>query len=290
MLIGYARVSTVEQDSALQREALRKAGCERVFEETASGARADRPELLRAMDHLRKGDVLVVWKLDRLARSLQQLIETVASLEQAGVELRSLTEKIDTSTPGGRFFFHIFGAVAEFERSLLRERTLAGLASAKARGKKGGRPKSLDAEKVKLARTMLANPDYTRSFVAAHLGIGRTTLYRALREHEGQPKERIEFASLAEFAAAIRDLTKGPTTKPFTNRLAIAEAYDRGEDFGLALGSLDEFKQKLAAAAREGLLELERCEVAGTMAKPLFLRSRLGLGRDERHFIVRGAQ
>jgi DNA invertase Pin-like site-specific DNA recombinase len=136
-LIGYARVSTAEQDTALQTDALRKAGCERVFEDTASGAKADRPGLADALAYLRDGDVLAVWRLDRLGRSLPHLIETIGALEARGVGFRSLTEAIDTTTPGGRLIFHVFGALGQFERDLIRERTKAGLTAAAARGRKG---------------------------------------------------------------------------------------------------------------------------------------------------------
>src|SRR6476646_2843800 len=135
MLVGYARVSTLDQKPALQTNALSSAGCERIFTETASGAQRDRPELTAALAYLRSGDTLVVWKLDRLARSMHQLIETVEELQARGIELRSLTESIDTATSGGRLVFHIFGALAEFERALIRERTRAGLEAARLRGK-----------------------------------------------------------------------------------------------------------------------------------------------------------
>ena len=128
MLVGYARVSTQDQKPALQRDALTAAGCEKLFEETASGAQRDRPQLQAAIDYMRAGDTLVVWKLDRLARSVKQLIETVEGLDARGIGFRSLTETIDTTTPGGKLVFHIFGALAEFERSIIRERTKAGLA------------------------------------------------------------------------------------------------------------------------------------------------------------------
>src|SRR4028119_1874085 len=138
MLVGYARVSTREQNQALQLDALEAAGCGRVYTETASGAQRDRPELKAALDYAREGDTLVVWKLDRLARSIRQLIETVEDLERQGIGLRSLTEAIDTATPGGRLVFHVFAALAEFERSVIRERTAAGLAAGRARGGGGG--------------------------------------------------------------------------------------------------------------------------------------------------------
>jgi DNA invertase Pin-like site-specific DNA recombinase len=181
MLIGYARVSTVDQDLALQRDALRQAGCERIFEEAASGAKENRPELAKALDHMRKGDTLVVWKLDRLARSMKQLIETVAQLEAAGVKFRSITENLGTDSAGGRFVFHVFGALAEFERSLIRERTNAGLKAARARGRKGGRPKSMTAEDVRAAETLL-NGNVGPTAVAKRMGVSRATLYRHLKQ------------------------------------------------------------------------------------------------------------
>ncbi len=182
MLIGYARVSTAEQDAALQRDALRREGCERIFEETASGGKTDRPELSRALDVMRAGDTLVVWKLDRLARSMKQLIETITRLENVGVQFRSITERIDTSTPGGRLTFHIFGALADFERALIRERTRAGLAAARARGRTGGRPRRLTAGDIKLAETLLAG-DHGVQEVAKRLGVSRATLFRRLKEN-----------------------------------------------------------------------------------------------------------
>lgn len=144
MIVGYARVSTADQNLELQRDALTKAGCERVFEDHASGAATDRPGWARARDALREGDTLVVWRLDRLGRSLKHLIDTVAELGDEGVAFRSLQENLDTGSTGGRLVFHIFGALAEFERELIRERTLAGLAAARARGRMGGRPRKLD--------------------------------------------------------------------------------------------------------------------------------------------------
>ena len=187
MMIGYARVSTAEQDAALQRDALTREGCERIFEETASGGKADRSQLARVLDMMRAGDTLVVWKLDRLARSMKQLIETITRLEAAGVQFRSITERIDTSTPGSRLTFHIFGAIAEFERALIRERTRAGLTAARARGRKGGRPRSLSADDINLAATMLAD-NYAVQDVAKRLDVSRATLFRRLKESqkEGQ--------------------------------------------------------------------------------------------------------
>ena len=143
MLLGYARVSTGEQTLDLQLDALAKAGCEKIYRETASGAAAERPVLADVVGYLRPGDTLVVWRLDRLGRSLQHLIETIAQLADRGIGFKSVTEQIDTTTSGGKLVFHVFGSLAEFERDLLRERTHAGLAAARARGRPGGRPKAL---------------------------------------------------------------------------------------------------------------------------------------------------
>jgi DNA invertase Pin-like site-specific DNA recombinase len=178
MLVGYARVSTQDQNPALQLDALKAAGCEKLFVEKASGAQRDRPELLAALDYLRAGDSLVVWKLDRLARSLKQLIETVELLESRNIGLRSLTEAIDTTTAGGKLVFHVFGALAEFERSIIRERTKAGLDAARARGKKGGRPPSLVAKDLAAAKAMLSDPEITMEEVAKRLKVAPSTLYR----------------------------------------------------------------------------------------------------------------
>lgn len=179
-LIGYARVSTLDQDPALQLDALTAAGCAKVFADRASGARADRPGLRQALDYVREGEVLVVWKLDRLGRSLPHLIETVAALERRGVGFRSLTEAIDTTTPGGRLVFHLFGALGQFERDLIRERTRAGLAAAATRGRKGGRKPVIDADKLVRARSMIAKGLTVRE-AASRLRVGKTALYEALR-------------------------------------------------------------------------------------------------------------
>jgi len=178
MFVGYARVSTQDQKTELQIDALKKAGCERIFEEKTSGAKRDRPELNAALDYIREGDTIVVWKLDRLARSLKQLIETVEDLESRGIGLKSLTENIDTGTSGGRLVFHIFGTLAEFERSIIRERTVAGLAAARARGRVGGRPKALTEDDVAAARAMLKQPDITVKDIAERLNVSVATLYR----------------------------------------------------------------------------------------------------------------
>ena len=180
MLIGYARVSTQEQNLALQRDALYEADCERVFIEKSSGAQRDRVELKAALDYMREGDTLVVWKLDRLARSLKQLIETVEMLEQKGIGFQSLTEKIDTTTSAGKLVFHLFGALAEFERSLVQERTKAGLLAARAKGRLGGRPRALSAEDIKVAKVLLRDADITVAEVAKRVGVAPSTLYRYL--------------------------------------------------------------------------------------------------------------
>ncbi|MEM6943676.1 MAG: recombinase family protein [Pseudomonadota bacterium] len=178
--IGYARVSTQDQNLSLQRDALEAAGCAQVFEDRASGVRTERPGLAKALAYLREGDVLVVWRLDRLGRSLSHLIETVGALEARGVGFRSLTEAIDTTTPSGRLTFHLFGALCQFERDLARERTRAGLAAAAARGRKGGRKPVVTSEKLARARTLTANGLTVRE-AAARLKIGKSALYEALR-------------------------------------------------------------------------------------------------------------
>ena len=180
MLVGYARVSTRDQSPALQIDALHAAGCERVFTEKASGAQRDRPELRAALDYIRAGDSLVVWKLDRLARSVRQLVETAEDLAKREIGLRVLTQAIDTTSPGGRLVFHVFAAVAEFERELIAERTVAGLASARARGRKGGRPFKMTAAKLRLAMAAMGQPETKVSDLCQELGITRQTLYRHL--------------------------------------------------------------------------------------------------------------
>lgn len=182
MIIGYARVSTLDQNLELQRDALEKAGCERVFEDHISGANSERPGWSTAMSALREGDTLVVWRLDRLGRSLKHLIDTVNELHARGVGFKSLNENIDTTNPGGRLVFHIFGALAEFERELIRERTHAGLAAARARGRKGGRPKKLHSRQINMALSMLKDRTNSVTEVADTLGVSRSTLYRYLRE------------------------------------------------------------------------------------------------------------
>jgi DNA invertase Pin-like site-specific DNA recombinase len=189
LFIGYARVSTQDQTPQLQLDALKVAGCERNFVEKASGAQRDRPELQAALGYMRSGDTLVVWKLDRLARSLKQLIETVESLENKKMGFRSLTENIDTTTPGGRLTFHLFAALAEFERSIIKERTMAGLAAARSRGRRGGRPPSLNAKDLAAAKALLSDPGITVEEVAKRLKVSPATLYRHLPGGRGALSE-----------------------------------------------------------------------------------------------------
>src|SRR5262245_31597313 len=178
MLIGYARVSTQDQNPDLQLKALKAAGCKKVFVEKASGAQRERPELKAAVEYARSGDTLIVWKLDRMARSLKQLIETIEDLEQRKIGFKSLTEAIDTTTSGGRLVFHIFAALAEFERSIIRERTIAGLAAAKARGARPGRKPALDGNDIDAAKALLLKGELTVAEVAGRLGVAPSTLYK----------------------------------------------------------------------------------------------------------------
>lgn len=180
MLVGYARVSTPEQKLDLQRDALQHAGCDRIFTDVTSGAQTERPGLTDALAFLRAGDSLVIWKLDRLGRSLKDLIDKVTVLQARQIGLRSLQESIDTTTSGGKLIFHVFGALAEFERDLIRERTQAGLHAARARGHHGGRPTVMDARKVALAQSLYTNRQYSPREICATLKISRTTLYRYL--------------------------------------------------------------------------------------------------------------
>ena len=181
MLVGYARVSTAEQTLALQEDALRAAGCDTIFTDTISGAKAERPGLSAALAYLRPGDALAVWRLDRLGRSLPALIATLAGLEERGIGFRSLTEQLDTTTSGGKLIFHVFGALAEFERDLIRERTRAGLAAARARGRQGGRPKKLATPtRVALAQALYDDRSHSVAEICQTRGIARATLYRAV--------------------------------------------------------------------------------------------------------------
>lgn len=182
MIIGYARVSTHDQNLDSQLDALQKADCEQIFQEKITGKSKDRPELLSCLKALRKGDVLVVWKLDRLARSLKDLVEIISDLNEREIGFKSLTEAIDTTSATGRLVFHIFGALAEFEHSLIRERTIAGLDAARARGRKGGRKPSMSEKDIKKAKAMLNDPQITKTEVAKHFGVSRVTLNNSLNK------------------------------------------------------------------------------------------------------------
>ena len=182
MLIGYARVSTHDQNLDLQKDALKSAGCEKIFVDELSGVAAARPGLRQAVDNLRAGDVLVVWRLDRLGRSLGNLIELVGALEEKKVGFRSIQEAMDTLSSGGKLIFHMFGALAEFERNVIRERTQAGLASARARGRTGGRPKRLDDKKRKLAVQLYRERKHPIGEICQMLEISKPTLYRYVKE------------------------------------------------------------------------------------------------------------
>ena len=184
MIVGYARVSTQDQNAGLQVDALEKSGCEQIFQEKITGKLRERPELSQCLRTLRAGDTLVVWKLDRLARSLKDLVEIVQDLNNREIGFKSLTEAIDTINPSGRLVFHIFGSLAEFERDLIRERTIAGLQAARARGRKGGRKPAMSASDVKKAAAMLSDPTMTKTEVAQHFRVSRTTLNASLRRQD----------------------------------------------------------------------------------------------------------
>jgi len=178
MLIGYARVSTQDQDLQLQIDALKQIGCEEIFTEKASGAQRNRPALKNALNYMRKGDTLVVWKLDRLARSLKQLIETIENLDKRKINFKSITEAMDTATTGGRLIYHIFAALSEFERSVILERTKAGLTAARKMGRVGGRPKSLSEQDLLEAKALLKDKNITVAQVAKRFGVSEATFYR----------------------------------------------------------------------------------------------------------------
>lgn len=185
MLVGYARVSTGDQNLDMQQDALTGAGCTQLFSDRITGAAQFKEGLTSALNYIRPGDTLVVWKLDRLGRTVKGLIELVEQLKAKGVKFRSLTDGIDTSTSAGRFFFHVMAAMAEMERELIKERTKAGLAAAKARGRKGGRKAKMDLSKISAARQLLASGTVATD-VAKNLGVSRATLYRALSAHSFQ--------------------------------------------------------------------------------------------------------
>jgi DNA invertase Pin-like site-specific DNA recombinase len=198
MLIGYARVSTHEQTLHLQQDALTKAGCNRTFTDTASGAKVERKGLDEALGYVRKGDTLVVWRLDRLGRSLPHLIVTMTDLEGRGIGFKSLTENIDTTTSGGKLIFHIFGALAEFERNLIRERTQAGLTAARTRGRTGGRPKALTAKQRSIALD-LYEKRHSIAEICRTFKISKATLYRYIKIQARDQQQ----GSIAEFTIAV---------------------------------------------------------------------------------------
>lgn len=180
---GYARVSTSEQSTNLQRDRLIEAGCDQIFEDAASGARAHRPELDRMLGMLREGDTVVVWKLDRLGRSMQHLVDLVGKFNDMGVQFKSLTEQIDTSTAGGTLVFNVFASIAQFERDLIRERTKAGLEAARARGRNGGRRPILTAAQIEEVFELYKTKSVTVAQIARMMGCGRSTIYRALKRN-----------------------------------------------------------------------------------------------------------
>lgn len=184
MKVGYARVSTEDQNLDMQRRALRRVGCRRIFEDRVSGVAKKRAGLEKALARLRRGDVLIVWRLDRLGRSLPGLIDVLHHLAERGVEFRSLSENIDTTTAGGRLVFHLMGALAEFERALIAERTKEGLAAARQRGAQLGRQKVISGPMLRIAQRRLSRGE-SAAIIARSLGVGRSTLYRALRSRRG---------------------------------------------------------------------------------------------------------
>src|SRR5438874_12261369 len=181
MLIGYARVSTQDQTLDLQKDALEHIGCTKIFSDTASGAKSDRQGLEEAIDFTREGDTLVVWRLDRLGRSLKHLIETISALHERHIGFKSITENIDTTTSGGKLIFHFFGALAEFERDLIRERTQAGLLAARARGRRGGQPKALTPKQAAIAQALYDDKTNAIADICKTLNISRATLYRYIK-------------------------------------------------------------------------------------------------------------
>jgi DNA invertase Pin-like site-specific DNA recombinase len=182
MNIGYARVSTLDQNLDLQNDALKAAGCENIYTDKMSGTKKNRPGLEEILGFIRKGDTLVVWRLDRLGRSLKHLIHVLNQLDERGVYFKSIQESLDTSTPGGKLIFHVFGALAEFERDIIRERTLAGLAAARSRGRVGGRPRKLSKKQVEMAKKLIGDPTIPIVDICKTLGVSKATLYRYVKE------------------------------------------------------------------------------------------------------------
>lgn len=193
MLVGYARISTHEQTLNLQKDALQQVGCEQLFTDTASGASTERPGLDAALRFVRSGDTLVVWRLDRLGRSLKHLIETIGTLQARGIGFRSIQESIDTTTSGGKLIFHVFGALAEFERDLIRERTQAGLSAARARGRKGGRPNRLTSKQIKQLHALYHAKTTDISDILNTFHISRSTFYRYIQAKPQQTVEHCEY-------------------------------------------------------------------------------------------------
>ena len=187
MLVGYARISTLEQNLDLQRDALFSAGCEKVFTDIASGIQDNREGLKETLNYLRSGDTLIVWKLDRLGRTLKHLIETVNTLATKSISFCSLQENLDTTTSSGKLIFHLFGALAEFERELIRERTRAGLKAARTRGHKGGRPRKLNIAQIKMAKLLISEGSTSITEICRTLGISRSTFYRRLENNNCLP-------------------------------------------------------------------------------------------------------
>jgi DNA invertase Pin-like site-specific DNA recombinase len=224
MLVGYARVSTQEQDLALQLDALRAAGCDKVYEEKASGSQRERPALQAAPNYMRQGDALVVWKLDRLARSIKQLIETVEDLGNRGIGFRSMSEAIDTTTSGGKLVFHLFAALAEFECGVIRERTLAGLQAVRARGRTGGRPPALSVKDVAAAKALLRDPKITVAEVARRLGVVPSTLYRYLPRARTAALEAQPRVDLPPESGGMRSERHAAAGMAITPMLALASA------------------------------------------------------------------
>ena len=181
MLIGYARVSTIDQNLDAQKDALQKAGCEKIITDEVGGSVSDRPGLTQLRNMLREGDTVVVWRLDRLGRTLKHLIEWINELEEQGIGFKSLQESIDTTTSSGKLIFHIFGALSEFERNLIQERTRAGLEAARSRGRQGGRPKKLSQEKQQMAQNLYKSKQYSINQICDMVGVSKTTLYRYLK-------------------------------------------------------------------------------------------------------------
>ena len=240
MKIGYCRVSTSDQSTEPQEDELRRAGCEKIFRDVASGARASRPGLDELLAHARKGDLIVMVRLDRLGRNLRDLLETVRTLERGGRGFKSLAENIDSTTAGGKLIFHIFASLAEFERALIRERTLAGLAAARARGRVGGRPKNTDTRKQVMAMSLLADPANSVTDVCRLLKVSRSTAYRLARAG----------------AAAAKAAKKSPASKP------AAKGSSRAKKKGKAATK----PQTIAAAGKKTSFKA-RAQVDGRKAK-----------------------